>query len=317
MDYDSASMMGFLRFGLYLAGSGNCTDNEVDCQDAPGQSGTLDFGQLAAGTYYIIAESMMPGPYTVTLHIAGAEICDNNQDDDNDGLTDCADTVTCCSHPTCVLDAGCAGFDGTPCTADASCLGGICLEETTNGFPGGLCTSDCSVNQCSTGFLCVNFSATIQAVCTPNCPNGLSSECRSGYLCFDFGGGAMACLPDCTTNSQCPDVGTCDVPSGLCGSSTGLAADGQACTTYDDCAGAACFTETGFGAPGGYCSSICSLTNPVCPGDGVCVDYDLTPADNGYCFDGCTVNGDCRGGTYTCSTNPHNPPPTDDICVWP
>lgn len=314
----SLSGIGMLRFGLFQAGSGNCTDNEVGCQEASGASGTLDFGFLNAGTYYVIAESMMPSPYTATLNFTGAEICDNNIDDNGNGLTDCEEGLQCCGEAHCQTNPDYCLADGVACTTDASCAGSICLDENSTGFPGGLCTSDCLVTLlCSNNFVCMNYSSTIQAVCAPPCPNGLSSDCRTGYLCYDLGAGDMICLPDCTNNSQCPDVGTCDVPSGLCGSSTGLAADGQACTTYDDCAGAACFTETGFGAPGGYCSSLCSLANPVCPGDGVCVDYDLTPADNGYCFDGCTVTGDCRGGTYTCSSNPHNPPPTDDICVWP
>ncbi|MCD6497298.1 MAG: hypothetical protein J7M25_03235 [Deltaproteobacteria bacterium] len=322
VDYDFGSaMFPMFAIGLFDAGGQNCDSSEAQCDTTMQATGTLSYVGLAAGLYYIIVEEGMAGsggPYTVTATLKVTEDCSNGVDDDQDGLTDCADSLDCCTDTACANDSQCDGFDDDPCTQDASCLGNKCLDEAAYGFPGGICSRDCvDGSDCASGYDCFTYSPTNENVCLKLCSSGQSSECRSGYTCSDLGTSGMICLADCAGAGDCPDTSVCNPYSGLCGAPVGtLAVDGQPCTAGTQCESGICLDQTNYSAPGGYCTSLCSLTNPFCPGDGVCIDYSGTAADNGSCFDGCSQQGDCRSG-YTCRANPHNPPPTNQICDWP
>jgi hypothetical protein len=96
---------------LFAAGGPRdaCDVNEVVCADPK----TLPFGcgyevpNLQPGTYNVIAEAFSPGDagiMNLTLSIFDdrqLEICNNGKDDDNNGLTDCADPK-CVTSPFCM-----------------------------------------------------------------------------------------------------------------------------------------------------------------------------------------------------------------------
>lgn len=318
VDFVFGSTYPWHFLALFQAGSTFCDDNELSCFETYDQTGSHVFPSLQPGGYYLILETESGGtdPYDLTLTLELAEICDNNVDDDSDGLTDCQETDRCCTHQACSGDPSCTGFDGQPCTADASCLGGICLEELTDGFPGGLCTRDCSVTGiCPGDFQCQTGPTVTTPICLPPCLSGNSSDCRNGYTCVGFSGLEPFCYPDCNTNAECVDTSTCNVESGLCHGPQSLTALGGPCVDPEDCESGFCFDESGMGAPGGICTSLCRLSAPVCPGDGVCVDIFTTTADSGFCLDGCAQQSDCRTG-YTCQANQYNPPPNDSVCDW-
>jgi hypothetical protein len=323
VQYDFGMMAMSSTLAMFSAASANCDDLELEC--TPGETGpgphTHVFTGLAAGTYYLIFESLsiMGGTYTVDLTFEVGEDCSNGIDDNGNGLTDCEDGIYCCSEAVCQNDPGYCLEDGAGCTTDASCAGGFCLDEPTSGFPGGMCTRDCSAaNVCSTDFECIIFndaSQTEQTVCLPLCAGGSSNECGSGFVCVDLGNQIFTCFPDCVQGSDCPDTGQCNLYSGFCGATGALEPDGGPCTANADCESGLCMTEADFGAPGGYCISTCSLDSPFCPDSNVCIDYFGTAADDGYCFTACPNGNECRTN-YTCGANTHNPPPNDAICDW-
>ena len=152
-------------------------------------------------------------------------------------------------------------------------------------------------------------------LCLPTCPGGHSSDCRDGYTCVGYPSVSNFCFPDCVENAECPDTGTCNISSGYCEGPKGLVADGGPCIFNSQCESNFCFDEASSGAPSGYCTAVCRMSEPVCAGDGVCIDLGGTTADVGFCFDGCGSAVDCRSG-YNCVSNPYNPPPTDSICNW-
>ena len=304
-------------YALSHVGPGNCDSDVVQCDNVMSPSGTLSF-DLSAGPYFFIWESFtqgLGGPVDFTFTFSVAEDCTNGTDDDGDGLADCADQEDCCGTAACSGDPACQGFDGSPCTEDASCTatGSFCLTEAADGLPGGVCSRTCTANSdCPTGLACVTFKN--RDVCYPTCPSGTNDDCRAGYLCLDLSG-VNICYPDCTSAADCPDTGTCNVYSGFCEPAKGLAADGEPCTAGSDCESGICIPESNGAPPGGYCVSVCNAADPWCPGDGVCVDYATTTAQNWYCFDGCSDSNECRTG-YTCESNPFNPPPNDNICWY-
>ena len=320
-------MMAMSVIALFNAANENCDDEELACEDAS-MDGQIFYEGLSSGSYFLIVEdaSFMGGggPYSLVLTATVSEdpeICDNSIDDNGNGLIDCEDSAHCCGEAHCSSDPDYCNLDASTCTSDASCQGGICFREEDTGWPAGFCTSDCgNTGTCgSSGLECVQYTpsgGSPMDVCIATC-SGESSDCREGYLCSDFGNGLIACYPDCVDNSECPDTGECNLESGMCEPNKGLNPTGGECTGYDACEGGVCFKEADFGVNAGYCSSTCSLSDPHCPNDGVCVNYFDTPADDGYCFVACNDVGDCRDDTnFQCVENSHNPPPADLICDW-
>ena len=108
---------------IYRAGANQaCDQNQVSCFDAlAAASATRTFPALAAGTYWIIAESHVgtQGDNTVTLSTGSptaVEICNNGIDDDGNGLIDCQD-LACQTAANCVqcvpdLNVGALVIDG-------------------------------------------------------------------------------------------------------------------------------------------------------------------------------------------------------------
>ncbi|XXU40415.1 hypothetical protein WME93_17605 [Sorangium sp. So ce1000] len=161
------------------------------------------------------------------------------------------------------------------------CASGVCLEEISSGFPSGYCTSACRDDtDCLGGGVCVRVDAESDlAICIAGCET--AADCRDGYECSPAG----MCLPNCTSDAQCTEVGSCHEASGGC-----YLPDGSACTDSAECGGYLCITEVPDGWPGGYCSGACE-TDDECDG-GVC-------APSGYCFVECATSDECRDG-YWC-----------------
>jgi hypothetical protein len=113
-------------FDTNAAPSGSCDNNQTTC---------IVMHNLAAGTYYLVAEAFaagQEGTLDVTLSTGDAnqrEICGNGIDDDNNGATDCADAA-CANDPACVNqlckvddNLGAVVIDGPPLVGALSTVG--------------------------------------------------------------------------------------------------------------------------------------------------------------------------------------------------
>lgn len=132
---------------------------------------------------------------------------------------DCAPGLRCDTGSGACVEAGPApGQLGGSCAIDAECTaavgaGAFCGQAA--GYPDGYCSISCLATACPPGGTCVAFSPTDHdclSACTGN------AGCRSGYYCFDLGGGAGGvCTPKCTTDADCGDPSlACEQSSGLC-----------------------------------------------------------------------------------------------------
>ncbi len=220
------------------------------------------------------------------------------------GFTD--GTLACQTNCEDYDTSGCLSTFGGPCTEDEQCPGGVCRVEAGHGWPGGLCTQDCATLSCSEGH-CATLGGT--DLCVPTCDD--SSECRTGYACFDpWYSGQTFCYPRCEADGDCPETGQCNLHSGLCqGQSTG-GDTAATCTGPLDCQSATCW----FNTPAGYCTTLCNLQTGVCPGDGLCANaMNGTMADMGLCLDGCEDAADCARADHSCKNNFYSP--DGDVCL--
>ncbi len=176
----------------------------------------------------------------------------------------------CMAGRTCVANQCQLDFDvADPCLSNGDCAGaaGVCITQLTSGWDNGYCTracaadADCGVpNHCgSDGF------------CWKSCVD--STECRTGYMCFDDDGdGLNECAP----------------------AATGTGAVGAACTRFGDCSGGAagwCATEASQ-FRGGFCSRDCA-SNADCPAGSHCYAGQA-------CVPNCVTAATCRGNGYDC-----------------
>jgi hypothetical protein len=151
---------------------------------------------------------------------SGEQDCADFDDNDGDGLMDCADPG-CQALPQC--DTG-TQLVGTPCTANTDCSAQgddpVCLTEAVFGWPQGTCSEFCSTDlgeqanpDCQPGSICTATAETGVGVCIRFCT--VPSDCRAGYSCVD-----QACRPSCSSASQCPQTGYCETDDvadqGLC-----------------------------------------------------------------------------------------------------
>lgn len=123
-----------------------------------------------------------------------------------------------------------AGQLGDACSRrTGGCTGGTCYTEFQTGYPGAYCVYEgCTIGDdttCPDGGVCVPSSSGGElGLCHRAC-DVASPDCRDGYLCRDVDGEAgpltaTACMPGCTSNSQCANDGaTCQLLSGLCSTS--------------------------------------------------------------------------------------------------
>lgn len=175
-----------------------------------------------------------------------------------------------------LTDAGPQGSTsmGGPCTSDADCADGRCVQGEP--FGGGYCTT---VDDCQFDTDCPDGSSCLPSDQGPICANRCSddSDCRDGYACQD----SLASAYD-----VCSPVVE---PAGL--------DDGEACAGDDDCRGGTCIPDPRW--PGGYCTTLdCNTQEDCARGE---QDNRCLTGGQGYnfCVRMCDTADDCRDG-YVC-----------------
>gem|GEM_PF-1769548 len=150
------------------------------------------FVQPVGGVSFLL-QGIPAGVLTTSIDLTdapGAEVCDNGADDDEDGLTDCADPecadVVCSAEGRCVAGAcvdACGGCDdGIPCTEDACDAAARTCSYVPN-------DSFCQDN----GFLCDG-----DEICVPGQGCGHSGNpCGAGTTCDPV---AYECAADVPTD---------------------------------------------------------------------------------------------------------------------
>lgn len=238
--------------------NGRCTPLDMPCNNMCGMGQTLCGGKC-------VATNAVP-----------AEICNNNQDDDCDGRTDCA-------------DSNCG--NGTTCGANRICEAGQCNLACGDG-PGQTCcenaSRDCR-NNCGTqgrqtcrggryGACSVSDTCCGDPACTNNCGEPATRTCNG------------------TNFSPCPARACCPRPE-TCTNRTDDDCDGRI-----DCADSDCGNGTGCGGGnicmGGTCQAPCNADTRDCDTRNECT------RGRNLCPSGCRpINIDgksCNGGKGTC-----------------
>lgn len=85
------------------------------------------------------------------------------------------------------------GAVGAPCASSEECAGGGALLgsgcfKPDAGYPGGYCTTDCSIFSA-----CPQFSTCVGVLCYAACTS--DSQCRQGYFCSVGDGTGGTCMP--------------------------------------------------------------------------------------------------------------------------
>jgi hypothetical protein len=238
-------------------------------------------------------------------------------------MAGCFDSTDCPANLMCDRMGGQVGAGacytpgatvGIACVDDTQCpMGGACLVEDGDGWPGGSCVlpgCDAMANNCpGTGSTCIPLTGVFgppQGYCLESCVH--TSDCRVGYTCT-----ASTVFPDrhyctagCTTNGQCSGgrvcnigLGTCDVPF------TGTI--GAMCQRFDPttCPGGSCISERSGGYPNAMCTYAgCSATEP-CPGNAVCSPRPF-PSTTSVCYASCSSDTQCRTGYHCRPSDPSN-----------
>lgn len=206
--------------------------------------------------------------------------CTDGQDNDQDGLADCADP-DCAGHTNCQTvcnfnslcepasgenATNCTDCATNPCNNNGTCELG---ENETN------CPADCSTNPCNNDGTCDAGETT--ANCPADCP--ATGTCDSPEALIDQVGCGLGEM--CTIVDQNGNIG--------CGAEGVVADYGECNGTIGDCtAGAFC----GANGTTGMCMPYCDLTARVCPGSGVCAyAFTTTAGQVGLCAapDGCDL----------------------------
>jgi hypothetical protein len=93
----------------------------------------------------------------------------------------------------CACHGGGGAGVGGACKTDSDCSGSLICKTDANGYPGGLCTADCSSKACTSGNLCTQLST--ETICLQACTR--DADCRTGYGCCAAKGNV------CLTSTQC------------------------------------------------------------------------------------------------------------------
>jgi hypothetical protein len=199
---------------------------------------------------------------------------------------------------------------GSACTRNGDCQGGLCLDQSRFGYPGGFCSSVCDANlPCLSGQKCVGSPTSGGfGACRPVCLT--NSDCGANAFCVN-----NACQPDCRQGPVCTNGQMCD-PSGVCVNATQPVCNQPqvSCPTPDG-SGTFC-TDTikdpmNCGGCGRVCPGNMVCNNGVCgaqtcaapastcqgPAGGTfCADLSHDAANCGACGHACPTNAICSGG---------------------
>lgn len=261
-----------------VPGGGYCTQ---DCTSATCPSGSTC---TTLGTSKLCLRACQSTSGCRSEHLCLSNLCIPKCTADSD-----------CESANCDLSTGQCGPPrvGAPCTSNAQC--GQSPAFCGTGAPGGYCSLSCGGQDnvpCPPGSSCVSSGGT--GVCLAGCQD--ASTCRPGYLCLANGTGTKSCLPACQTDGDCGPGLRCDTGSGACvQSGPAGGAIGAACTQASDCTATPGTPFCG-NFPGGYCTTDCSASPPLCGSGAVCVDFGGGVAD---CLSACSSSSSCRPG-YRC-----------------
>ncbi len=222
------------------------------------------------------------------------------------------------------------GAFGSPCTSNADCISGYCIE----GLNGYICTDLC-VEECPTGYNCVGVGSgpDLTFICVPDLdrscePCSSDIQC-SGGKCVAFGTQKYCVMPcngqPCKQNYQCTlmsidgvDNELCTPTSGTCEctpNSVGLEKSCKKIAGTNVCYGVQFCEQVGWGG--------CQLPSEVCDGkDNDCNGYVDEPWLNiatnkyesdsncGVCGNSC-LNMDAANASGRCSALTTVP-----SCIW-
>lgn len=208
----------------------------------------------------------------------------------------------------CGVYPGATGGQGTSCTMDLDCTGGL-VCRSRSGQTAKICTSACTGATCPTGYTCQ--AANTGMACLPQigapdqckfCQS--AGQCSSGVCLRFLNNGVTFCSSSCTTNEQCSAGNTCQnnycVPtSNAC---TSQCTSASQCATGYDCTGGSCVPR---GATGDECT-----VSLVCAACNVCTRESAT-SDQLYCRSCCSGMG--QGGF--CDACPNNSCASGASCV--
>jgi cysteine-rich repeat protein len=202
-----------------FCGDGIINNNGEQCDGAA--LGGQDCTDLGFGGGTLDCNNDCTFDTNLCLNENSAATCNNGDDDDQDGLIDCADPdcaliapcitfgeTICndlgdsdqdglfdCQDPDCQALGVCtpgAGIVGSPCDAINDCQSTagndpFCIEENQFDFPLGYCSEFCDVNiqDCSAGAICLDAigAGPTAGLCFDSCT--VNSDCRPGYTCQD------------------------------------------------------------------------------------------------------------------------------------
>ncbi len=208
---------------------------------------------------------------------------------------------------------------GAACAQDSECkvqLGAaaVCKKSTTSGnaaYPEGYCTILCNAEGvvCPGSSICVGVSAygEADAFCWAACNPASTTDCRSGYACYEIGMEGGQSANGCWLES----VPNPNASAGFAGSAC-QADGGCAQPPYDSVCVQDTLSDGGVAFPGGLCTAECTGFPDMCGTDGVCVRGYFTvgnpPVALSTCFRSCVnvpgvdpdiPDGGCRE-SYAC-----------------
>ncbi|MCI0569264.1 MAG: hypothetical protein L0Y66_00780 [Myxococcaceae bacterium] len=285
----------------------NDCDGRRDCKD-------MGCGGLTCSlTGYVCDATACVCPPDAGEVTPGEPRCDDNVDDDCDGLVDCADSS--CSGQACGLDRHCIGSVCT-CLPD----GGVpeVFEQTCGDGQDGDCDGradcedpdcaglDCGVHglRCSASSCTCSGNGGASEPAEQSCGDGFDNDCDGLADCGDPDCERLLCAaPALTCNGgQCvcaPEGGAAETTERTCSDGVDNDCDGLA-----DCRDADCSLQ--------QCSA--ASTSILCCGSS-CVDISANQSNCGGCGIACKPGKTCqavtvnalRSGRCTCSTDSHCP----------
>ncbi|HYO96004.1 MAG TPA: hypothetical protein VER33_15905 [Polyangiaceae bacterium] len=200
-----------------------------------------------------------------------------------------------CSHE-CTNDSDCVAIDPNAFCLTASPEVGHCIKGCRLGTqtPDQKCHSRRDV--------ACQALRDLERVCE------FDSDCLSGEQCVDSACGSVGCLPQCTSDTECPNGRFCDVFWGLCvaepypdptfGNGCSTAAP---CTPYATCLHI--MDSEGVDVTA-FCSQPCVLGQACGQGAGSCVlqdhGFESDLGDIAYCAPTCECNDDCAAPGLAC-----------------
>jgi hypothetical protein len=138
------------------------------------------------------------GLATNVCYIPPEVACNDYDDNDNDGLTDCEDPTDCQTLAACAPGPSPAG---SPCSQHNHCAAvgndPFCFSQSFWGISNGYCSEFCNLalNDCSPGSSCASWAFWPSGAgnCFKDCTS--QNDCPFNTFCFDPGIGKSVCIP--------------------------------------------------------------------------------------------------------------------------